>query len=155
MVARKEVKWTKLEGLTLEMKLDAMGVQEGMKGLKRQLGVVNSEMKANLSAFDKSEKSMEQYETKLNGLNKRLKVQKQMFNQAEGELKKLNANYQTAKIRIKDVEKAYLNLAEANKKNKAALDKSNTAMKESNAELKNLKHNINVQRNVKKKLIKS
>ena len=37
------------------MKLDAMGVQEGMKGLKRQLGVVNSEMKANLSAFDKSE----------------------------------------------------------------------------------------------------
>lgn len=33
----------KLEGLTLEMKLDAMGVQEGMKGLKRQLGVVNSE----------------------------------------------------------------------------------------------------------------
>ncbi|MCJ1786290.1 phage tail tape measure protein [Staphylococcus warneri] len=126
----------KLEGLTLEMKLDAMGVQEGMKGLKRQLGVVNSEMKANLSAFDKSEKSMEQYETKLNGLNKRLKVQKQMFNQAEGELKKLNANYQTAKIRIKDVEKAYLNLAEANKKNKAALDKSNTAMKESNAELK-------------------
>ena len=79
---------------------------------------------------------MEQYETKLNGLNKRLKVQKQMFNQAEGELKKLNANYQTAKIRIKDVEKAYLNLAEANKKNKAALDKSNSAMKESNAELK-------------------
>ena len=51
---------------------------------------------------------MEQYETKLNGLNKRLKVQKQMFNQAEGELKKLNANYQTAKIRIKDVEKLIL-----------------------------------------------
>lgn len=98
----------KLEGLTLEMKLDAMGVQEGMKGLKRQLGVVNSEMKANLSAFDKSEKSMEQYETKLNGLNKRLKVQKQMFNQAEGELKKLNANYQNAKIELKMLKKLIL-----------------------------------------------
>ena len=46
----------KLQGLTLEMKLDSLGVQEGMKGLKRQLGVVNSEMKANLSAFGKSEK---------------------------------------------------------------------------------------------------
>ncbi|AWQ90449.1 hypothetical protein CSC52_0704 [Staphylococcus aureus] len=41
--------------MTLELKLDHLGVQEGMKGLKRQLGVVNSEMKANLSAFDKSE----------------------------------------------------------------------------------------------------
>lgn len=125
-----------LQGLTLEMKLDALGVQEGMKGLKRQLGVVNSEMKANLSAFDKSEKSMERYETKLNGLNQRLKVQKQMFNQAEGELKQLNANYLNAKKRVKDVEKAYLNLVEANKKNKTSLDKSNSALKESNAELK-------------------
>ena len=52
----------KLQGLTLEMKLDSLGVQEGMKGLKRQLGVVNSEMKANLSAFGKSEKSMAKYE---------------------------------------------------------------------------------------------
>ncbi|MBT2860957.1 phage tail tape measure protein [Staphylococcus coagulans] len=125
-----------LQGLTLEMKLDALGVQEGMKGLKRQLGVVNSEMKANLSAFDKSEKSMDRYETQLKGLNERLKVQKQMFNQAEGELKQLNANYLSAKNRVKDVEKAYLNLIEANKKNKASLDKSNSALKESNAELK-------------------
>ncbi|MBA8777190.1 phage tail tape measure protein [Staphylococcus schleiferi subsp. coagulans] len=125
-----------LQGLTLEMKLDALGVQEGMKGLKRQLGVVNSEMKANLSAFDKSEKSMERYETQLKGLNERLKVQKQMFNQAEGELKQLNANYLSAKNRVKDVEKAYLNLIEANKKNKVSLDKSNSVLKESNAELK-------------------
>ncbi|MDU9335160.1 phage tail tape measure protein [Staphylococcus coagulans] len=125
-----------LQGLTLEMKLDALGVQEGMKGLKRQLGVVNSEMKANLSAFDKSEKSMGRYETQLKGLNQRLKVQKQMFNQAEGELKQLNANYLSAKNRVKDVEKAYLNLIEANKKNKVSLDKSNSALKESNAELK-------------------
>ncbi|PCF86398.1 phage tail tape measure protein [Staphylococcus intermedius] len=125
-----------LQGFTLEMKLDALGVQEGMKSLKRQLGVVNSEMKANLSAFDKSEKSMERYETQLKGLNERLKVQKQMFNQAEGELKQLNANYLNAKNRVKDVEKAYLNLVEANKKNKASLDKSNSALKESNTELK-------------------
>lgn len=78
----------KLQGLTLEMKLDSLGVQEGMKGLKRQLGVVNSEMKANLSAFGKSEKSMAKYEAQIKGLSNRLEVQKQMFNQAESELKK-------------------------------------------------------------------
>lgn len=53
-----------------------LGVQEGMKGLKRQLGVVNSEMKANLSSFDKSEKSMEKYQARIKGLNDKLKVQK-------------------------------------------------------------------------------
>lgn len=126
----------KLQGLTLEMELDAIGVEEGMKGLKRQLGVVNSEMRANLSAFDKSEKSMEKYEAQIKGLNNRLKVQKQMFNQAEGELKKLNSDYVTAKSRIKEVERAYLGLAESNKKNKQTLDKSTQALKESNSELK-------------------
>ena len=44
-----------------------------MKGLKRQLGVVNSEMKANLSAFGKSEKSMAKYEAQIKGLSNRLK----------------------------------------------------------------------------------
>lgn len=126
----------KLQGLTLELGLDTLGIHDGMKDLKRQLGVVNSEMKANLSAFDKSEKSIQSYEAKIKGLNQRLKVQKQMFNQAESELKRLNINYEQAKVNIKGVENAYINLTEANKKNKAALDKSNIALKESVSELK-------------------
>ena len=126
----------KLQGLTLEMSLDAIGVQEGMKGLKRQLGVVNSEMKANLSAFDNSEKSMEKYEATLKGLNEKLKVQNQMFVQSKNDLSRLNADYQNAVSRVKDVERAYEKLVETNKKNKLAYDQSTNAMKESNAELK-------------------
>ncbi|CAC6519002.1 TP901 family prophage L54a [Staphylococcus aureus] len=126
----------KVEGMTLELKLDHLGVQEGMKGLKRQLGVVNSEMKANLSAFDKSEKSMKKYQARIKGLNDRLKVQKKMYSQVEDELKQVNANYQKAKSSVKDVEKAYLKLVEANKKEKLALDKSKEALKSSNTELK-------------------
>ncbi|HDD0598567.1 TPA: phage tail tape measure protein [Staphylococcus aureus] len=126
----------KVEGMTLELKLDHLGVQEGMKGLKRQLGVVNSEMKANLSAFDKSEKSMEKYQARIKGLNDRLKVQKKMYSQVEDELKQVNANYQKAKSSVKDVEKAYLKLVEANKKEKLSLDKSKEALKSSNTELK-------------------
>lgn len=57
----------KVEGMTLELKLDHLGVQEGMKGLKRQLGVVNSEMKANLSAFDKSENQWKNIRRELRG----------------------------------------------------------------------------------------
>ena len=132
----------KLQGLTLEMSLDAIGVQEGMKGLKRQLGVVNSEMKANLSAFDNSEKSMEKYKATLKGLNEKLKVQNQMFVQSKNDLSRLNVDYQNAVSRVKDVERAYEKLVETNKKNKLAYDQSTNAMKESNAELKNLKHNL-------------
>ena len=126
----------KLQGLTLEMSLDAIGVQEGMKGLKRQLGVVNSEMKANLSAFDNSEKSMEKYKATLKGLNEKLKVQNQMFVQSKNDLSRLNVDYQNAVSRVKDVERAYEKLVETNKKNKLAYDQSTNAMKESNAELK-------------------
>ena len=82
----------KVEGMTLELKLDHLGVQEGMKGLKRQLGVVNSEMKANLSAFDKSENQWKKYQARIKGLNDRLKVQKKMYSQVEDELKQVNAN---------------------------------------------------------------
>lgn len=139
----------KLQGLTLEMSLDAIGVQEGMKGLKRQLGVVNSEMKANLSAFDNSEKSMEKYEATLKGLNEKLKVQNQMFVQSKNDLSRLNADYQNAVSRVKDVERAYEKLVETNKKNKLAYDQSTNAMKESNAELK--KSEAQFARTVKRK----
>lgn len=99
----------KLQGLTLEMTLDAIGVQEGMKGLKRQLGVVNSEMKANLSAFDKSERSMKQYETRLEGLNNKLTVQKKMHKQAKQELEDLNNSYKKAGTEVKKLKVNFLN----------------------------------------------
>lgn len=125
-----------IKGVTIRNTMDNSQVEEGFKGLKRQLGLANSELKANLSAFDKSEKSMKQYQTRIDGLNNKMKIQKQMFNQAEQELKDLNANYTKAKQTVSSVEKAYKSLADATKKEKAALDKSNDAVKSSNAELK-------------------
>ena len=126
----------KLQGLTLEMTLDAIGVQEGMKGLKRQLGVVNSEMKANLSAFDKSEKSMKQYETRLQGLNNKLTVQKKMYGQAKQDLDDLNKSYQKAGTEVKKVESQLSKLTDEHKKNDQALKKSNDEIKRSNDNLK-------------------
>ena len=126
----------KLQGLTLEMTLDTIGVQEGMKGLKRQLGVVNSEMKANLSAFDKSEKSMQKYQTRLDGLNNKLTIQKKMYGQAKQELKDLNDSYKKAGTEIKKVETQLSKLTDEHKKNDQALKKSNDEIKRSNDNLK-------------------
>lgn len=126
----------RMEGLTLEMKLDSIGVSEGLKGLKRELGVVNSEMKANLSAFDKSDRSMQKYQTRLDGLNTKLTVQKKMYNQAKQELEDLNTSYKNAGTEIKKVETQLSKLTDEHKKNDQALKKSNDALKTSNAELK-------------------
>ncbi|MBO3073324.1 phage tail tape measure protein [Staphylococcus xylosus] len=125
-----------IKGVTIRNTIDNSQVEEGFKGLKRQLGLANSELKSNLSAFEKSEQSMKKYQTRIDGLNNKMKIQKQMFNQAEQELKDLNANYTKAKQTVSGVEKAYKSLADATKKEKAALDKSNDAVKSSNAELK-------------------
>lgn len=124
------------DGLTIVNSIDNTKVNEGMKSLKRNLGVVNSELKANMSAFDKSEKSMQKYRTRIDGLNQKMKIQKQMFNQAEQELKTLNVNYEKAKQTVGKVEQAYKKLAEATRKEKTELDKSNNAVKASNTELK-------------------
>lgn len=124
------------DGLTIVNSIDNTKVNEGMKSLKRNLGVVNSELKANMSTFDKSEKSMQKYRTRIDGLNQKMKIQKQMFNQAEQELKTLNVNYEKAKQTVGKVEQAYKKLAEATRKEKTELDKSNNAVKASNTELK-------------------
>lgn len=125
-----------VKGVTIRNSIDNSQVDQGMEGLKRQLGLVNSELKANMSSFDKTEKSIEKYQNRLQGLNSKMKIQKQMFNQAEQELKDLNVNYEKAKQRVHGVEKAYKSLTEATKKEKLALDKSNDSVKESSAELK-------------------
>jgi len=95
-----------IKGVTIRNTIDNSQVEEGFKGLKRQLGLANSELKSNLSAFEKSEQSMKKYQTRIDGLNNKMKIQKQMFNQAEQELKDLNANYTKAKQTVSGVEKA-------------------------------------------------
>ncbi|UOQ85696.1 phage tail tape measure protein [Gracilibacillus salinarum] len=60
-----------------------------MKDLKSQLTVVNSEMKANMSAFDRSDKSIEKYETRLRGLNRKLEVQQSVTESARKTYEKM------------------------------------------------------------------
>ncbi|MGO2219219.1 MAG: hypothetical protein ACTH4T_12020, partial [Staphylococcus xylosus] len=66
--------------------MDNTGIEQGMKGLKRQMGVLSSEVKANMSSFGKVEKSVQKYQTRLDGLNNKMKVQKKMYDQAKTDL---------------------------------------------------------------------
>lgn len=66
----------RIEGLSIGLDLDSVKVESGLKDLNKKLSLVNSEMKANLSAFDYGDKSLQKYQVQLNGLNKKLDVQK-------------------------------------------------------------------------------
>lgn len=119
--------------------MDNTGVEQGMKGLKRQMGVLSSEVKANMSSFGKAEKSVQKYQTRLDGLNNKMKVQKKMYDQAKTDLKNVKSAYEKASNSIKQQEQKVKELAEAHKKQDNAMRKSNQEMKKSNNELDNAK----------------
>ncbi|WP_340373301.1 peptidoglycan DD-metalloendopeptidase family protein [Peribacillus sp. FSL E2-0218] len=79
----------KIEGLSIGLDLDSTALNRGLTGVKDKLKSVNSEMKANLSAFDRSDRSIGKYETRLTGLNRKLEVQKEVTKQAKLEYEKM------------------------------------------------------------------
>nr|CDL65134.2 hypothetical protein [Staphylococcus xylosus] len=110
-----------------------------MKGLKRQMGVLSSEVKANMSSFGKAEKSVQKYQTRIEGLNNKMKVQKKMYDQSKTNLNDVKSAYEKASNSIKQQEQKVKELAEAHKKQDDAMRKSNQEMKKSNKELDNAK----------------
>ncbi|MGG0284131.1 phage tail tape measure protein [Peribacillus butanolivorans] len=79
----------KIEGLSIGLDLDSTALNRGLTGVKDKLRTVNSEMKANLSVFDRGNRSIGKYETRLAGLNRKLEVQKEVTKQAKAEYEKM------------------------------------------------------------------
>ena len=79
----------RIEGLSIGLDLDSVKVESGLKDLNKKLALVNSEMKANLSAFDKGDASLKKYQTQLDGLNKKLEIQKTKVDSARQAYEKM------------------------------------------------------------------
>jgi len=75
--------------LSIELDLDTIKIDRGLTGLKDRLRGVNSEMRANMSSFDRGDRSIGKYETRLDGLNKKLEVQKEVTKEAKVEYEKM------------------------------------------------------------------
>lgn len=128
-----------IQGYAIKNTMDNTGVEQGMKGLKRQMGVLSSEVKANMSSFGKAEKSVQKYQTRIDGLNNKMKVQKRMYDQTKSDLNNVKSAYEKASNSIKQQEQKVKELAEAHKKQDNAMRMSNQEMKKSNKELDNAK----------------
>lgn len=79
----------RIDGLSIGLSLDTIKVDSGLQSLKSKLSLVNSEMKTNMSAFDRGEKSLSKYQTQLGGLNKKLEVQKAVTDAAQKNYEKM------------------------------------------------------------------
>ncbi|EAE5635858.1 phage tail tape measure protein [Listeria monocytogenes] len=139
----------KLQGLSINLDLDATRVDEGMKGLKRTLGSVNSEMKANLSAFGKGEKTLSRYETELDGLNKKLSVQSKMVSQTKSDFKDLEKRNASLNGELKESNKT---LTESKKRFEQLQTSGTATTKELKAAEKEVKTNEKAYNNLNKEL---
>lgn len=83
----------RIEGLTIGLDLETTALNRGLTGLKDKLRSVNSEMKANMSAFDRSDRTVSKYETRLSGLNRKLEVQREVTKAAKAEYEKMVAEH--------------------------------------------------------------
>ncbi|HAB7281938.1 TPA_asm: phage tail tape measure protein [Listeria monocytogenes] len=139
----------KLQGFSINLDLDATRVDEGMKGLKRTLGSVNSEMKANLSAFGKGEKTLSRYETELDGLNKKLSVQSKMVSQTKNDFKDLEKRNASLNGELKESNKT---LTESKKRYEQLQTSGTATTKELKAAEKEVKTNEKAYNNLNKEL---
>lgn len=78
-----------IPGLSIGIGLDSLQIERGLAGLKERLKSANAEMKLNMSAFDRADRSVGKYETRLNGLNRKMEVQRRVVAAAQQEYERM------------------------------------------------------------------
>lgn len=79
--------------MIIKVDLDSTGVEKSMTGLQRQLKSSNKAMGAQLSAFNRSEKSVSKYNTIIDGLTNRHKIQAAMVDEAKQKYEEMSNTY--------------------------------------------------------------
>jgi len=99
----------RIEGLSIGLDLDQTALERGLTGLKDKLKIVNAEMRANLSAFDRADRSIDRYQTQLNGLNRKLEVQKEIVKQARSQYERMVQEHGEGSREADKAARSYLN----------------------------------------------
>lgn len=79
----------KIKGFSIELELDALKVDSGLKDVRKSISAMNSEMRRKMSVFDFGEKSVKKYQTQLDGLNKKLELQRDIVEKARKHYEKM------------------------------------------------------------------
>lgn len=79
--------------MVIKVDLDSTGVEKSMTGLQRQLKSSNKAMGAQLSAFDRGEKSSKKYGVMIEGLTNRHRIQARMVEEARKKYQNMSSEY--------------------------------------------------------------
>lgn len=101
----------RIEGISIGLDLETLQLERGLTGLKDRFKTVNSELNTTLSAFDKGEKSIEKYEATLNGLNKKLELQKRIVSESRAQYEKMVKEHGEGSKQADAAARAYNNQA--------------------------------------------
>jgi SLT domain-containing protein/phage-related protein len=83
----------RIEGLSIGLDLDSLKVESNLTDLKSAMRQMNSEMKSNLSVFDRADKSMGKYQTTIDGLSKKILLQQKIVDKARISYEKMVAEH--------------------------------------------------------------
>src|SRR5699024_900859 len=84
---------TPVGNMVIKVDLDSAGVEKSMTGLQRQLKSSNKAMGAQLSAFDRGEKSASKYGVIIEGLSNRHRIQGRMVEEARDKYNEMSDTY--------------------------------------------------------------
>lgn len=124
----------RIEGISIGLDLETLQLERGLTGLKDRLRTVNSEMKANLSSFDRADKSIEKYEVTLQGLNKKLEIQRQIVSESRAEYEKMVKDYGEGSEEAEKAARAYNNQVSALNSLHRNIDRTWESLDELNAQ---------------------
>ena len=107
-----------IKGFNIELGLDTLGVDTGLKGLNRTMSRVNAEFSRSLSTFDRGERSISRYQTTIEGLTSKMEVQERVIEHNRKNHKSLSDQYENSRHAldkaskgVSDAEKAMEKLA--------------------------------------------
>ncbi|API92721.1 MULTISPECIES: phage tail tape measure protein [unclassified Virgibacillus] len=84
---------TPVGNMVIKVDLDSTGVEKSMTGLQRQLKSSNKAMGAQLSAFDRGEKSSKKYGVMIEGLTNRHRIQARMVEESRKKYQRMSSEY--------------------------------------------------------------